>query len=48
MLDRSHPLVRAARDGDRVVLWARALYPVGSPTGCTDHRDGRIKSRRLR
>jgi len=23
-----HPVVRAARPGDRVVLWARAQYPV--------------------
>lgn len=26
-LDGTHPLVQAARDGDRVVVWARAMEP---------------------
>ncbi|RSH78261.1 uncharacterized protein EHS24_002726 [Apiotrichum porosum] len=26
-LDTGHPLVRNARDGDRIVLWVRAMYP---------------------
>jgi hypothetical protein len=26
-LDGTHPLVREARDGDRVVVWVRAMEP---------------------
>jgi hypothetical protein len=32
VFDKTHPLVRDAVEGDRLVLWARAEYPVCSVT----------------
>lgn len=34
VLDASHPLLKEARDGDRIVLWVRAMYPVSAKDEC--------------